>query len=68
MDINGDTNNPNSFKLPVEWVISKGGEYFFLPSISALREEFALKPVLNGYRTYNGNGVHNGNGHEELLI
>ncbi|KUJ16039.1 Dyp-type peroxidase [Mollisia scopiformis] len=68
MDINGDTNNPNSFKLPVEWVISKGGEYFFLPSISALREEFALKPVLNGYGTYNGNGVHNGNGHEELLI
>jgi hypothetical protein len=57
MDINGNVDNPNSLKLPVEWVISKGGEYFFSPSISALREEFALKPT-----TLNGNGVH-GNGH-----
>lgn len=27
--------------LPTEWVISKGGEYFFSPSISALQETFA---------------------------
>jgi len=27
--------------LPTEWVISKGGEYFFSPSISALQETFS---------------------------
>lgn len=37
--------HPNSqdsdMALP-EWVIPKGGEYFFTPSISALRDTFAL--------------------------
>ena len=28
--------------LPVEWVVPKGGEYFFSPSIPALRDTFAL--------------------------
>ena len=28
--------------LPIEWVVPKGGEYFFSPSISALRDIFAL--------------------------
>ncbi|KAI0077314.1 peroxidase TAP [Panus rudis PR-1116 ss-1] len=28
--------------LPAEWVVSKGGEYFFSPSIPALRTTFAL--------------------------
>lgn len=27
--------------LPAEWVITRGGEYFFAPSISALKETFA---------------------------
>lgn len=30
-------------KLPVEWVLSRGGEYFFSPSIPALKNKFALK-------------------------
>ena len=37
--------NPNSqaTELPLpEWVIPKGGEYFFSPSIPALKETFAL--------------------------
>lgn len=29
--------------LSAEWVLSKGGEYFFAPSISALRSTFAVK-------------------------
>ncbi|KAL9094069.1 MAG: hypothetical protein Q9165_003739 [Trypethelium subeluteriae] len=28
--------------LPVEWVVTKGGEYFFSPSIPALKSKFAL--------------------------
>ncbi|KAM5542891.1 hypothetical protein V8D89_003275 [Ganoderma adspersum] len=28
--------------LPIEWVVPKGGEYFFSPSISALRDTFSL--------------------------
>ena len=37
-------NNTNtSFPLPVDWVVPKGGEYFFeSPSIAALRGTFAL--------------------------
>nr|VWP00107.1 Putative lanosterol 14-alpha-demethylase (EC [Ganoderma boninense] len=31
-----------SVSLPTDWVIPKGGEYFFSPSISALRSTFAL--------------------------
>lgn len=62
MDINGNVDKPGSFKLPVEWVISKGGEYFFSPSISALREVFALKPMANGHGPH-GKGYENGNGH-----
>lgn len=30
----------NSLPLPT-WVVPKGGEYFFSPSISALRSKFA---------------------------
>jgi hypothetical protein len=29
-------------KLPIEWVVAKGGEYFFSPSIPALKKTFAL--------------------------
>ncbi|KAF8851549.1 Dyp-type peroxidase [Acephala macrosclerotiorum] len=70
MDI-GTAANPNdpnaSLDLPVEWVISKGGEYFFSPSISALRAVFALNPFVNGNGVHyeNGNG-HNGVHHPEL--
>ncbi|KAI0636148.1 peroxidase TAP [Trametes polyzona] len=41
--INGmDPKNPSgSLSLPVEWVVPKGGEYFFVPSIPALRTKFA---------------------------
>ena len=28
--------------LLADWVVPKGGEYFFLPSIAALRDRFAL--------------------------
>ncbi|KAK0516663.1 hypothetical protein JMJ35_001266 [Cladonia borealis] len=38
--------NPNNqtteLYLPQEWVVPKGGEYFFSPSIPALKETFAL--------------------------
>ncbi|PIL30378.1 hypothetical protein GSI_07563 [Ganoderma sinense ZZ0214-1] len=35
-------NTGESFPLPADWVVPKGGEYFFSPSISALRSTFAL--------------------------
>ena len=31
-----------TLSLPVEWVVPRGGEYFFSPSIPALRSTFAL--------------------------
>lgn len=31
-----------TLSLTEEWVVSKGGEYFFTPSISALRDTFAV--------------------------
>ena len=38
--------NPKSQKaeidLPQEWVVSKGGEYFFTPSLPTLKSKFAL--------------------------
>jgi hypothetical protein len=41
--------NPNAqgtdLTLPTQWVIPKGGEYFFSPSIPALKGTFALAPV-----------------------
>ena len=40
----GGTNPQNATQnlpLPAEWVVSKGGEYFFAPSISALKSTFA---------------------------
>ena len=35
-------NQHATLDLPEEWVISKGGEYLFTPSISALRDVFAV--------------------------
>ncbi|KAH9848438.1 hypothetical protein C2E23DRAFT_739585 [Lenzites betulinus] len=42
--INGvDPNNPGgTLSLPMQWVVPKGGEYFFSPSIQALRTRFSL--------------------------
>ncbi|KAK7678568.1 hypothetical protein QCA50_018440 [Cerrena zonata] len=40
----GGTNPQNAtanLSLPTDWVVSKGGEYFFAPSISALKTTFA---------------------------
>jgi hypothetical protein len=38
--------NPNTPSITValkeEWVVSRGGEYFFSPSIKALKETIAL--------------------------
>ena len=38
--------NPNDqskvLPLPIEWVVPKGGEYFFVPSITALQNKFVL--------------------------
>ena len=34
-------NTGQSLPLPQEWVVSKGGEYFIAPSISALQTTFA---------------------------
>lgn len=35
--------DPNKLlKLPAQWIINKGGEYFFTPSIPALKNNFAL--------------------------
>lgn len=39
-------NVANSLDLGFQvWVVPKGGEYFFSPSISALRDTFAKKSV-----------------------
>ncbi|KAI0759576.1 peroxidase TAP [Trametes elegans] len=35
-------NQAQSLPLPMQWVVPKGGEYFFSPSIPALRGTFAL--------------------------
>lgn len=44
--------NPNSpennIAFPFEFVVSKGGEYFFSPSISALRDSFAFGVQIQG--------------------
>ena len=38
-----DPNNQSaSLSLATEWVVPKGGEYFFSPSIPALKSTFAL--------------------------
>lgn len=38
-----DPNNQGAeLSLTAEWVVPKGGEYFFSPSIPALRTKFAL--------------------------
>ena len=34
-------NQDNNLDLPREWVVSRGGEYFFSPSIPALKGKFA---------------------------
>lgn len=47
-EIQMDAKASGELELPVEWVVAKGGEYFFTPSLSALRGRFAL-PV-NGHR------------------
>ncbi|EHL03291.1 putative Peroxidase 2 [Glarea lozoyensis 74030] len=41
MDILNDNDPAGKVKLPKEWVISRGGEYFFSPSISQLKKKFA---------------------------
>jgi len=43
VDIKGGNDDAGKLSLPVEWVVSRGGEYFFSPSIPALRGKFALK-------------------------
>lgn len=35
----------NELNLTAKWVISRGGEYFFSPSIPALKEKFAAQPT-----------------------
>ena len=35
-------NTGASFPLPTDWVVPKGGEYFFSPSVVALQSAFAL--------------------------
>ena len=44
--------NPTSqsveLSLPTQWVVPKGGEYFFSPSIAALKNTFALAEHHNG--------------------
>jgi hypothetical protein len=50
MGLNGDKprtmNEPTAqggtLKMPMNFVVPRGGEYFFSPSISTLREEFAI--------------------------
>ena len=38
-----DAKSPSTgLRLPREWVVPKGGEYFFTPSVPALKETFAL--------------------------
>ncbi|KAI0782337.1 DyP-type peroxidase [Abortiporus biennis] len=40
--VGSDPNNPtNELKFPQEWVVPRGGEYFFSPSIPALRDTIA---------------------------
>ncbi|KAG9239578.1 peroxidase TAP [Amylocarpus encephaloides] len=43
IDIKGGNGHRGKIGLPTEWVISKGGEYFFSPSISTLRDVFAVR-------------------------
>lgn len=41
IDIQGGSDDAGKFTLPQQWVVPKGGEYFFSPSISALKDTFA---------------------------
>jgi hypothetical protein len=41
MDILNTNDKPGKVDLPTEWVVSRGGEYFFAPSISQLKKKFA---------------------------
>ncbi len=35
-------NSTGTLHLPTEWVVPRGGEYYFSPSLPALRSTFAL--------------------------
>jgi hypothetical protein len=42
MDIIWGKEAAGKISLPREWVVAKGGEYFFSPSIPELKKKFAL--------------------------
>lgn len=49
VDLQNGDDPAGKVNLPVEWVVSRGGEYFFSPSIPALRDAFAkTTAVSNG--------------------
>jgi hypothetical protein len=43
MNISDIDDESKKVGLPKDWVISRGGEYYFAPSISQLKKKFALE-------------------------